>query len=154
MTSTSKIHQLLKEIKTAAGKTPRDIFYFLKADQALALLPCETCNGTKQVPTPQSIGTCEVCETHDLCNDVKSVDLPIPKRNMMLYAEIKVKIYVDEDKLTPDQQIQASKSDADITIDHPLDEGVTNLRGIIEDVCLPQFIHLGKGVEAVKIEIE
>jgi hypothetical protein len=43
MNNVTEIRQLLKEIKTASGKEPKDIFYFLKADQALTLLPCETC---------------------------------------------------------------------------------------------------------------
>ena len=43
--------KLLEEIKKAAGKWPKDVFYFIKADQALALLKlkCATCGGSKTI---------------------------------------------------------------------------------------------------------
>lgn len=55
-TDIQKIRQLLREIKIVASQTQGDIFYYIKAEQALALLPCETCGGTKLVPTAQSAG--------------------------------------------------------------------------------------------------
>lgn len=41
-------------------------------DEALALLPCETCNGTKQIPTAQSRGFGKENEIIDACPDCKN----------------------------------------------------------------------------------
>lgn len=41
MKNEKAIRKLLEEIKTAAGKSQRDVYFFLKADEAIALLkPC------------------------------------------------------------------------------------------------------------------
>jgi len=51
MADIEKAKELLEEIKTAAGESQRDVFYYLKADQALSALDekpvCETCSNGK-----------------------------------------------------------------------------------------------------------
>ena len=45
MSKEEAIRTLLEEIKKAAGKCPKDVFFFIKADQALALLKPEQTSG-------------------------------------------------------------------------------------------------------------
>lgn len=77
----------------------------------------------------------------------------------MLYAEIKVKIYVDENQLTAEQQIQAEKADKNVlTQEHPIENGVVGLQEAIDKfngvVGLSHFYYLNEGAKAVKIEVE
>jgi len=72
----------------------------------------------------------------------------------MLYAEITIKISVDESKLTAEQQEQAKKGDVDVTVEHPLENGVDDLRNTIENIALARFEYLGNGIKAIKIETE
>jgi len=76
----------------------------------------------------------------------------------MVYAEIKIRILVDEDKLTAGQQIQANKANTDISQDHPLDAGINDLRNALDRfggvAGLSFFNYLDAGCRAVKIEIE
>ncbi len=73
----------------------------------------------------------------------------------MMYAEIKIKIYVDENHLTANQQIQAGKADRDMTQDHPLKAGVDDLQDVIKQIALTRFQYLGcEGIKAVNIVVE
>ncbi len=67
----TQLRTLLKEIKVAAGKCQKNVFFYLKAEKALALLPCETCNGAGKVPyvpiggmfpDPHTPGPCPDCQ--------------------------------------------------------------------------------------------
>lgn len=72
----------------------------------------------------------------------------------MLYAEMKVRVLVNENKLTEEQQKQAAKADIDISQDHPLDDGVANMKITIADLGTTYFQYLGAGRKAIQIEIE
>jgi len=72
----------------------------------------------------------------------------------MKYAEITIQISVDIEKLTKEQQEQATEADTDINKLHPLENGVDDLRDTIEDISLEHFEYLGEGIKAIKIETE
>lgn len=72
----------------------------------------------------------------------------------MVFAEITVKIEVDESKLTAVQQIQANKSDTDIMVDHPVSIGVELTVDMLEGFIKQRFAYLLQGQEAVSIKIE
>jgi len=72
----------------------------------------------------------------------------------MKYAEIKIQIYYDESKSTKEQQEQAEKADCDVKQEHPMENGIDDLRDTIEQVGLTSFRYLGEGIKAVKIEVE
>ena len=69
--------KLLEEIKKAAGKWPKDVFYFIKADQALALLKpkCATCGGSRMVK-------CKCCNAYVCRNDGKPNPCPDCKEQL------------------------------------------------------------------------
>lgn len=72
----------------------------------------------------------------------------------MLYAEITVRVYLDEKRLTKSQQEVARKADTDIKIDHPIDKGCEDLRAIIKTVGMTRFQYLGfYGINAVRLVI-
>lgn len=72
----------------------------------------------------------------------------------MVYAEIKVRILVNENKLTEEQQKQAAKADINIRQDHPLDDGVASMKITIAELGTTYFQYLGVGSKAIQIEIE
>lgn len=80
MKNTNQIRQLLEKIisrlcgdcdsdgcATQKGCPYKDLFH--EITQALAVLPCETCNGTKKIPTAQSRGFGKENEIMDTCPD-------------------------------------------------------------------------------------
>jgi len=71
----------------------------------------------------------------------------------MTYAEIKVSIRVNEKKLTNIQQAQANRAGVDSKEDHPLERGVEELVDAIECSGLDSFGYLGKGIDAVSIDV-
>jgi len=75
----------------------------------------------------------------------------------MIFAEIKIKVRVDESKLTSEQQIQVKKADGDVELDHPLEAGVENLQFAISKfrgiTGLAFFGYLGEGNKAVSIDV-
>lgn len=71
----------------------------------------------------------------------------------MLYAVITITISVDESKLTKAQQIQADKSDH-LEAEHPLDDGVDNLRSTVENIAPQLFEYLGDGSKAIEIIVD
>ena len=73
----------------------------------------------------------------------------------MLYAEIVVRVYLDEKLLTKSQQEVAQKADTDIKTDHPIDKGCEDLRAIIETVGMTRFQYLGiEGIKAVRLVVD
>jgi len=72
----------------------------------------------------------------------------------MRYAEIKINIFVDENKLTFEQRRQATAADEDIYQDYPLASGVDDLRDTIEQVGLQSFRYLKEGIKAVEIIVD
>lgn len=73
----------------------------------------------------------------------------------MLYAEIVVRVYLDEKLLTESQQEVAQKADTDIKIDHPIDKGCEDLRETIEAVGMQRFQYLGiEGIKAVRLVVD
>lgn len=73
----------------------------------------------------------------------------------MLFGEITIIIEVDETKLTKDQKEQSDKADTDLSVDHPVDNGIENLMGGIEALVqnTMAFNYLGDGKGAVDIKI-
>jgi len=71
----------------------------------------------------------------------------------MTYAEIKVSIRVNEEKLTNVQQVLANRAKVSSEEDHPLERGVEELADTIEQTGLDSFGYLGKGVDAVSIVV-
>ena len=70
----------------------------------------------------------------------------------MEYAEIKITVELDESKLTTDQQWNADMADFDITVAHPLEQGVEALIDAIAAMSpLSYFNYLKDGRDAVKI---
>ena len=71
----------------------------------------------------------------------------------MLYAEIKIKVYVDESKLSPEQQELANKCDTDVWLDYPADKGCDSIKNNPGNL-LTHFTYLGSGIAAIKIDID
>lgn len=71
----------------------------------------------------------------------------------MLFAEITIKIKVDESKLTTQQRREAEQSDVDVSMNHPAGFGVSLVSDHLEEFVKSQFRYLHDGREAVSIEI-
>ena len=75
------------------------------------------------------------------------------KGQKMHYAQIKINVYVDESKLSPEQQDIANKCDTDLRLDYPADKGCDTIRNNPGNL-LTHFAYLGSGIAAIKIDID
>jgi len=71
----------------------------------------------------------------------------------MTYAEIKVSIRVNEEKLTNVQQVLANRAKVNSKEEHPLERGVEDLKDTIERIGLNSFGYLDKSIDAVSVDV-
>ena len=72
----------------------------------------------------------------------------------MKFGDIKIRISVDESKLTVTQQKQANKSDVNVMENHPGDIGLEIVIEQLEAFVMSKFAYLKAGQKAVSVEVE
>jgi len=72
----------------------------------------------------------------------------------MLIAEIKIKVEVDESKLTAEQQKHAKMADSDLLLDHPAILGCELMKAGLQLKGPRFFSYLGSGSEAITVTVE